>query len=520
MYKITLDKVKETLSKFSPEVIEKGKMIYKRKSAFGFYNDHFRASCYFESDPKKSCRIIWKDYFYNSLNANCFCKNKNCEHEFGLILMCIEKDYDVGSVYQVLDSIAINKNELGITMTSDDEKILDEIKKLCFSYKRNSYYSSSVKSVMDKIMAPFNKLSSKGKAYAIYFLALNFSDFGRTYSSYNEYDEDLFLQELSGLVMSSNIDSVSLMNLFVLIFESVSFSTLSDLRKGTILAVCGNTSYETIIKNAYLKVVLGNPDKEKDFNKITQVNRFEDCFNEYTPLKFVELFIKKGYLSSKSAEPLLRYTLSYGDDEMLVTLITELMNEDCLTKELKYEAKAFNRIYQNKLLSQKEIDTMVSKILKNGCCNSRVYIDFIDFLSMYARKEIDLYLIDNENVSTFVKLYEKIPCDKFRLTDCSYEDYYYLGLRVPLAYQKKVFDRISKLLDKFCDGKARDNDLINVKYSLLFMDKAYPEVCKAYLLKTEFRNNALKESTLIDSYFKLLDKYGLLIKLGYLPYGG
>lgn len=27
MYKITLDKVKETLSKFSPEVIEKGKMI-------------------------------------------------------------------------------------------------------------------------------------------------------------------------------------------------------------------------------------------------------------------------------------------------------------------------------------------------------------------------------------------------------------------------------------------------------------------------------------------------------------
>lgn len=59
-------------------------------------------------------------------------------------------------------------------MTSDDEKILDEIKKLCFSYKRNSYYSSSVKSVMDKIMAPFNKLSSKGKTYAIYFLALNF----------------------------------------------------------------------------------------------------------------------------------------------------------------------------------------------------------------------------------------------------------------------------------------------------------------------------------------------------------
>lgn len=52
------------------------------------------------------------------------------------------------------------------------------------------------------------------------------------------------------------------------------------------------------------------------------------------------------------------------------------------------------------------------------------------------------------------------------------------------------------------------------------MDKAYPEVCKAYLLKTEFRNNAIKESTLIDSYFKLLDKYGLLIKLGYLPYGG
>lgn len=49
---------------------------------------------------------------------------------------------------------------------------------------------------------------------------------------------------------------------------------------------------------------------------------------------------------------------------MLVTLITKLMNEDCLTKELKYEAKAFNRIYQNKLLSQKEIDTMVSKILK------------------------------------------------------------------------------------------------------------------------------------------------------------
>lgn len=192
MYKITLDKVKETLSKFSPEVIEKGKMIYKRKSAFGFYNDHFRASCYFESDPKKSCRIIWKDYFYTALDANCFCKNKNCEHEFGLILMCIEKDYDVGSVYQVLDSIAINKNELGITMTSDDEKILDEIKKLCFSYKRNSYYSSSVKSVMDKIMAPFNKLSSKGKTYAIYFLALNFSDFGRTYSSYNEYDEDLF----------------------------------------------------------------------------------------------------------------------------------------------------------------------------------------------------------------------------------------------------------------------------------------------------------------------------------------
>lgn len=179
MYKITLDKVKETLSKFSPEVIEKGKMIYKRKSAFGFYNDHFRASCYFESDPKKSCRIIWKDYFYNFLNANCFCKNKNCEHEFGLILMCIEKDYDVGSVYQVLDSIAINKNELGITMTSDDEKILDEIKKLCFSYKRNSYYSSSVKSVMDKIMTPFNKLSSKGKTYAIYFLALNFSDFGK-----------------------------------------------------------------------------------------------------------------------------------------------------------------------------------------------------------------------------------------------------------------------------------------------------------------------------------------------------
>ena len=81
-------------------------------------------------------------------------------------------------------------------------------------------------------------------------------------------------------------------------------------------------------------------------------------------------------------------------------------------------------------------------------------------------------------------------------------------------------ERISKLLDKFCDGKARDNDLINVKYSLLFMDKAYPEVCKAYLLKTEFRNNAIKESTLIDSYFKLLDKYGLLIKLGYLPYGG
>lgn len=40
------------------------------------------------------------------------------------------------------------------------------------------------------------------------------------------------------------------------------------------------------------------------------------------------------------------------------------MNEDCLTEELKYEAKAFNRIYQNKLLSQKEIDTMVSKILK------------------------------------------------------------------------------------------------------------------------------------------------------------
>lgn len=102
------------------------------------------------------------------------------------------KDYDVFSVYQVLDSIAINKNELGITMTSNDEKILDEIKRLCFSYKRNSYYSSSVKSVMDKIMAPFNKLSSEGKAYAIYFLALNFSDFGRTYSSYNEYDEDLF----------------------------------------------------------------------------------------------------------------------------------------------------------------------------------------------------------------------------------------------------------------------------------------------------------------------------------------
>lgn len=76
MNKITLDKIKETLSKFSPEVIEKGKMIYRRKSAFGFYNDHFRASCYFESDPKKSCRIIWKDYFYNSLNANCFAKQK------------------------------------------------------------------------------------------------------------------------------------------------------------------------------------------------------------------------------------------------------------------------------------------------------------------------------------------------------------------------------------------------------------------------------------------------------------
>ena len=98
MNKKTLDKIKETLSKFSPEVIEKGKMIYRRKSAFGFYNDHFRASCYFESDPKKSCRIIWKDYFYTALAANCFCKNKNCEHEFGLILMCIEKDYDVGSV--------------------------------------------------------------------------------------------------------------------------------------------------------------------------------------------------------------------------------------------------------------------------------------------------------------------------------------------------------------------------------------------------------------------------------------
>lgn len=60
MNKITLDKIKETLSKFSPEVIEKGKMIYRRKSAFGFYNDHFRASCYFESDPKKAVELFGK----------------------------------------------------------------------------------------------------------------------------------------------------------------------------------------------------------------------------------------------------------------------------------------------------------------------------------------------------------------------------------------------------------------------------------------------------------------------------
>lgn len=35
-------------------------MIYKRKSAFGFYNDHFRASCYFESDPKKAVELFGK----------------------------------------------------------------------------------------------------------------------------------------------------------------------------------------------------------------------------------------------------------------------------------------------------------------------------------------------------------------------------------------------------------------------------------------------------------------------------
>lgn len=60
MYKITLDKVKETLSKFSPEVIEKGKMIYKRKSAFGFYNDHLEHLAILKVILKKAVELFGK----------------------------------------------------------------------------------------------------------------------------------------------------------------------------------------------------------------------------------------------------------------------------------------------------------------------------------------------------------------------------------------------------------------------------------------------------------------------------